>query len=59
MSVQAFPSYSGTNKNRLADSWNLKKQNNMHYSWPDGIQRLLEEIDNLTHIFSSVSNSNS
>lgn len=36
-----------------------KKQNNMHYSWPDGIQRLLEEIDNLTHIFSSVSNSNS
>lgn len=27
-----------------------KKQNNMHYSWPDCIQRLLEEIDNLTHI---------
>lgn len=22
----------------------------MHYSWPDCIQRLLEEIDNLTHI---------
>lgn len=26
MSIQAFPSYSGTNKNRLADSWNLKNK---------------------------------
>lgn len=46
-----LPSYSRTNKNRLADSWNLeKKKKYMHYLWPDCIQRLLEEIDNLTHI---------
>lgn len=59
MSVQAFSKLFWNKQKQTRRQLESKKQNNMHYSWPDGIQRLLEEIDNLTHIFSSVSNSNS
>ena len=49
MSVQAFQVIL-EQKKQTCRQLESKKQNNMHYSWPDCIQRLLEEIDNLTHI---------
>lgn len=49
MSVQAFQVIL-EQKKQTCRQLESKKQNNMHYSWPDCIQRLLVEIDNLTHI---------